>query len=83
MSTRTCRGLAPLTAGEVGLLELFLDAKAANMDAKRAVSLATAQRLVATLRHTERQLAHARRREDAAFAMLEADLTPSPDSETR
>jgi hypothetical protein len=82
MSTRACRDTAPLTAAEVGLLELFLDAKAANPDAKQVVSLEAAQRLVATLRHTERLLAHARRREDTAFAMLEADLMPSPDSET-
>ena len=82
MSTRICRTLPPLTAGEVGLLELFLDCKAANPDTDKGISLDAAQRLVATLRHTERQLAGARRREDAAFAMLETDLIPSPDSET-
>lgn len=73
-----CRDLAPLSAPDISLLELTLDAQAARRDPQQVaqLSILLAQKLVAAYRHLERQHAQARRREDAAWAMLEADLTP-------
>lgn len=73
----TCRDLAPLSAPDLSLLELTLDAQAAARDPQQIaqLSILLAQKLVARCRHLERQVAQAKRHEDTAWAMLEADLT--------
>jgi hypothetical protein len=75
-----CRELAPLSAPDISLLELTLDAQAAQRDPRQAaqLSIVLAQRLVAAYRLMERRLDQAKRHENTAWAMLEADLTDHP-----
>lgn len=81
--SQPCRALGPLHPGDLAQLEVMLDTLAALKDPRSTadLSILLGQKLVASVRALQAQLAQARRREDAAWALLEADLTlPSSDA---
>lgn len=70
-----CRDYPALSDWDIAAHELWLDAQ---HDHAR-LSLDSAKRLVATIRHLQGQNRQLRQQTDAAFALLAVDCSPAPD----